>query len=53
MWLSDPGEQTPTVSIPGALTSAALAVGVVATLVLGVAPTPVLDLANKAAEFLR
>ncbi len=53
MWLSDPGEQTPTVSIPGALTSAALAVGVLATLVLGVAPTPVLDLANKAAEFLR
>jgi NADH-quinone oxidoreductase subunit N len=53
MWLSDPGEQTPTVSIPGALTSAALAVGVLATLVLGVAPTPVLDLANRAAEFLR
>jgi NADH-quinone oxidoreductase subunit N len=53
MWLSAPGEQTPTVSIPGALTSAALAVGVLATLVLGVAPTPVLDLANKAAEFLR
>jgi NADH-quinone oxidoreductase subunit N len=53
MWLSDPGEQTPTVSIPGAMTSAALAVGVLATLVLGVAPTPVLDLANKAAEFLR
>jgi hypothetical protein len=26
---------------------------VLATLVLGVAPTPVLDLANKAAEFLR
>lgn len=53
MYLSDPGEQTPTVSIPGALTSAALAVGVLATLVLGVAPAPVLDLANKAAEFLR
>ncbi len=53
VWLSDPAEQTPTVSIPGAMTSAALAVGVIATLVLGIVPTPVLDLANNAAEFLR
>ena len=28
MWLSEPGESTPTVSIPGALTSAALVIGV-------------------------
>jgi NADH-quinone oxidoreductase subunit N len=53
MYLSEPGEQTPTISIPGALTSAALAVGVLATLVLGLVPTPVLDLANHAAQFLR
>ncbi|GAA1736467.1 NADH-quinone oxidoreductase subunit NuoN [Luedemannella helvata] len=53
MWLSEPGESSPTVSIPGALTSAALMVGVLATLVLGVYPTPVLDLASKAAEFIR
>jgi NADH-quinone oxidoreductase subunit N len=53
MYLSEPGEQTPTISIPGALTSAALAVGVLATLVLGLVPTPVLDLANRAAEFVR
>jgi NADH-quinone oxidoreductase subunit N len=53
MYLSDPGEQTPTISIPGALTSAALAIGVLATLVLGLVPTPVLDLANRAAEFVR
>lgn len=53
MWLSEPGENSPTVSIPGALTSAALVIGVLATLVLGVVPTPVLDLANKAAEFIR
>ena len=32
MWLSEPGETTPTVSIPGAFTSAALIVGVLATL---------------------
>jgi NADH-quinone oxidoreductase subunit N len=53
MYLSEPGENSPTVAIPGAFTSAALMVGVLATLVLGVYPTPVLDLATKAAEFIR
>ena len=53
MWLSEPGESTPTVSIPGALTSAALMIGVLVTLILGVSPTPVLDLAQQAAQFLR
>ncbi|HKT05859.1 MAG TPA: NADH-quinone oxidoreductase subunit NuoN [Rugosimonospora sp.] len=53
MWLSEPGENTPTVSIPGALTSASLAVGGLATLLLGVAPAPLLDLTAKAAEFVR
>jgi NADH-quinone oxidoreductase subunit N len=53
MWLSEPGEQTPTVAIPGAFTSAALMVGVLATLVLGVFPAPVLDLAESAAQFIR
>ena len=38
MWLSEPAEQTPTVAIPGAFTSAALMVGVLATLLLGVFP---------------
>ncbi|MBO4205728.1 NADH-quinone oxidoreductase subunit NuoN [Micromonospora echinofusca] len=53
MWLSEPGESTPTVSVPGGLTAAALMIGVLATLVLGVAPGPLLDLANGAAEFVR
>jgi NADH-quinone oxidoreductase subunit N len=53
MWLSDPGETTPTVSIPGAFTSAVLGIGVVVTLWLGVWPTEVLDLADRAAQFLR
>lgn len=53
MWLSEPGESTPTVAVPGGLTSAALMIGVVATLVLGVAPAPLLDLATGAAEFVR
>jgi NADH-quinone oxidoreductase subunit N len=53
LWLSEPGETTPTVSIPGAFTSAVLTVGVAATLFLGIAPTQVLDLADKASTFLR
>lgn len=53
MWLSEPGENTPTVSIPGALTSAALGIGGLITFLLGVAPAPLLDLSNKAAEFIR
>ncbi|MDT4992874.1 MAG: NADH-quinone oxidoreductase subunit [Actinoplanes sp.] len=53
MWLSEPNESTPAVSIPGALTSAALAIGVLATVVLGVAPAPLLELTNNAAQFVR
>jgi NADH-quinone oxidoreductase subunit N len=53
MWLSEPGESTPTVSIPGAMTSAALVIGAVITLLLGIVPAPLLDLTNRAAEFVR
>jgi NADH-quinone oxidoreductase subunit N len=53
MWLSEPGESTPTVSIPGALTSAAVVIGVVATLALGVVPAPLIDLTNDAAQYVR
>jgi len=53
MWLNEPSEDTPTVSIPGALTSAALTVGVLATLVLGVWPTGLINVATSAAQFLR
>jgi NADH-quinone oxidoreductase subunit N len=51
MWLSEASEATPTVSIPGPLTSAALMVGTLVTLILGVIPQAVLDLADKAADF--
>jgi NADH-quinone oxidoreductase subunit N len=53
MWLSEPGEATPSVSVPGVLTSMALTIGVLATVLLGVAPDPLLDLTDTAAEFLR
>ncbi|MFG2038948.1 NADH-quinone oxidoreductase subunit NuoN [Dactylosporangium sp. NPDC048998] len=52
MWLSEPGETTPAVSIPGAMTAAALVIGTVATLVLGVAPGALLDVTQNAAKFL-
>jgi NADH-quinone oxidoreductase subunit N len=53
MWLSEPGESTPTVSIPGGLTAAALMIGALATLVLGVLPQPLLDVTTRAADFVR
>jgi NADH-quinone oxidoreductase subunit N len=53
MWLSEPGESTPTVAIPGALTSAALTIGVLATLALGVVPQPLLHLTDHASLFVR
>jgi NADH-quinone oxidoreductase subunit N len=53
LWLSEPGESTPTVSIPGFLTSTALTVGVIATLALGVVPAPLIDLSRDAAQFVR
>jgi proton-translocating NADH-quinone oxidoreductase, chain N len=53
MWLSEPVENGPVVASAGTLTWTALWVGAVATLALGVYPTPVLDLAHQAAEFLQ
>jgi NADH-quinone oxidoreductase subunit N len=52
MYLSEPAEDAPVVVLPGAFTSAALAIGVLATLLLGVAPWAVLELAQNAATFV-
>ena len=52
MYLSEPAEDAPVVVLPGAFTSAALAIGVLVTLLLGVAPGPLLDLAHSAATFV-
>jgi len=53
MWLSEPTESTPPVSLPGALTTAALVIGVGVTVLLGVAPAPLLDVTAAAADFVR
>ena len=53
MFFSDPVGDGPTVAIPGASSAAALAVCAAVTVVLGVVPQPVLDLAGEAAQFIR
>jgi NADH-quinone oxidoreductase subunit N len=52
MYFSDPAEDGPTVGVPGLPTTIVLAVTVSATLVLGLVPGAVLDLAGRAATFL-
>jgi NADH-quinone oxidoreductase subunit N len=53
MWLSEPGESTPAVSLPGAMTAAAVTIGAAATLLLGIVPQPLLDMTETAAHFVR
>jgi NADH-quinone oxidoreductase subunit N len=53
MFFSDPVGDGPTVAVPSVLTTAAITIGATMTLVLGVVPQPVLDLARQAGEFIR
>lgn len=52
LWLNEPVEDAPAVSIPSIATGTAVAVGVVATVLLGVAPQLLLDVVNNAGTFL-
>jgi NADH-quinone oxidoreductase subunit N len=52
MYFSAPAVDGPTVGVPGLPTTVVLAVTATATLVLGVVPGPVLDLAERAAIFV-
>jgi NADH-quinone oxidoreductase subunit N len=51
MYFAEPPAESPTIAIPGWAASVALTVGLVVTIVLGVFPQPVIDLAQKAAFF--
>ncbi len=51
MYFSEPAEDGPTVAVPGLLTTVSLAIATAATVLLGVVPGAVLDLANRAAQF--
>ncbi len=53
MFFTEPAPDGPTVAVPSAFTATAIAVGTAVTLVLGVFPQPVLDLADQAALFAR
>jgi NADH-quinone oxidoreductase subunit N len=53
MFFSEPAADGPTVAVPSLLTQAAVTIGVVVTILLGVLPQPVLDLADRASTFLR
>ncbi|HEY6740603.1 MAG TPA: NADH-quinone oxidoreductase subunit NuoN [Actinopolymorphaceae bacterium] len=52
MFFSEPAAEGPTIAIPSVFTSVAVAVGVAATVVLGLLPQPVLDLAARAAQLI-
>jgi NADH-quinone oxidoreductase subunit N len=43
MYFSEPAEDGPTVTVPGAFTTAAITLGVIVTLLLGIAPTLALN----------
>jgi NADH-quinone oxidoreductase subunit N len=53
MFFSDPVGEGPVVMVPSILTTIVIAVGFAATVILGVFPGPVLDLAATAGQFIR
>jgi NADH-quinone oxidoreductase subunit N len=53
MFFSEPRADGPTVAVPSAFTSTAIALGVGVTVVLGILPQWALDLADKAGVFVR
>ncbi len=53
MFFSDPVGDGPTVAVPSILTTTAITIGAAMTLLLGVVPQPVLDLARQAGDFIR
>jgi NADH-quinone oxidoreductase subunit N len=53
MFFSQPVAEGPAVAVPSVFTTTAVALGAAVTVVLGVLPQPVLDLANQAAVLVR
>jgi NADH-quinone oxidoreductase subunit N len=53
MYFTDPHEGTAAVTIPSVLTATTIGLGVAVTVVLGLIPGPVLELAGHAGEFIR
>jgi NADH-quinone oxidoreductase subunit N len=53
MFFQEPAVDGPTVAVPTIFTSAAIGLGLAVTLVVGIVPQPLLDLAAKATPFVR
>jgi NADH-quinone oxidoreductase subunit N len=53
MFFSEPASDGPSVAVPSAYTTLAIGLGLAVTVVLGVLPQPVLDLAVQASELVR
>ncbi|WP_102142518.1 NADH-quinone oxidoreductase subunit NuoN [Mycobacterium hubeiense] len=53
MFFTEPSAETPRAAVPTKLTAAAVTVAAGVTVLLGIAPQPVLDLANAAGQFMR
>ncbi|MGZ4537361.1 MAG: NADH-quinone oxidoreductase subunit N, partial [Nocardioidaceae bacterium] len=53
MFFSEPSPEGPAVAVPSVLTTMAIALGVAVTVVLGVLPSQVLELAGHASQFVR
>jgi NADH-quinone oxidoreductase subunit N len=53
MYFREPEGEGPRVTHPSVLTATTIAIGAAVTLILGVVPGPVLDLAGRAGEFIR
>jgi NADH-quinone oxidoreductase subunit N len=49
MFFADPPEDGPTVAVPSTFTTLAITLGMAATIILGIFPQPLIDLAEKAA----
>ncbi|MDQ3502856.1 MAG: NADH-quinone oxidoreductase subunit N, partial [Actinomycetota bacterium] len=52
MFFSEPPLDGPTVAVPSGFTAGAIALGLAVSVLLGVLPQPVLDLADNAARFI-
>jgi NADH-quinone oxidoreductase subunit N len=53
MFFSEPVGEGPAVTMPSVLTTITIAVGFAATVILGIFPGPILDLAANAGQFIR
>lgn len=51
MFFNDPPADAPVVAVPSAWTAGAVGVGLAVTVVMGILPSPLLELANRAATF--